>query len=221
MVRMDRYSSPTLSPDGRKLVFAKRVVDFDANRASTSLWIEDLFARDAAPPTRLTPDGWNVNSPAFSRTAGPCTSSARRTEARSCMRCRPRAARRSSHRPGAGCRRVQAVAGRNPHRGRVHGVPRLPRQRRRRCARLHQTAAGCGGEGERQGQRENLRPSLHPPLGHVGGRHAQPRVRGPGRRGIAGEDRGAGQRRRGWRHPVEAFRRPVRPRVVARRQSSR
>jgi dipeptidyl aminopeptidase/acylaminoacyl peptidase len=66
MVRMDRYSSPALSPDGRKLVFAKRVVDFDANRASTSLWIEDLFARDAAPPEQLTPDGWNVNSPAFS-----------------------------------------------------------------------------------------------------------------------------------------------------------
>lgn len=34
--------------------------------ASTSLWIEDLRARDAAPPKRLTPDGWNVNSPAFS-----------------------------------------------------------------------------------------------------------------------------------------------------------
>ncbi|MFT3898170.1 MAG: S9 family peptidase [Thermomonas sp.] len=66
MVRMDRYSSPALSPDGRKLVFAKRVVDFDANRASSSLWIEDLFARDAAPPKRLTPDGWNVNSPTFS-----------------------------------------------------------------------------------------------------------------------------------------------------------
>ena len=55
-----------LSPDGRKLVFAKRVVDFDANKSSTSLWIEDLFARDAAPPKRLTPEGWNVNSPAFS-----------------------------------------------------------------------------------------------------------------------------------------------------------
>ena len=66
MVRMDRYSSPVLSPNGRKLVFAKRVVDFDANRASTSLWIEDLFARDAAPPKQFTPDGWNVNSPAFS-----------------------------------------------------------------------------------------------------------------------------------------------------------
>ncbi len=66
LVSMDRYSSPALSPDGRNLVFAKRVVDMEANKASTSLWIEDLFARDAAPPKRLTPEGWNVNSPAFS-----------------------------------------------------------------------------------------------------------------------------------------------------------
>jgi dipeptidyl aminopeptidase/acylaminoacyl peptidase len=66
LVSMDRYSSPTLSPDGRKVVFARRVVDMDANKASSSLWIEDLFARDAAPPVRLTPEGWNVNSPAFS-----------------------------------------------------------------------------------------------------------------------------------------------------------
>ena len=66
LVSMDRYSSPVLSPDGRKLVFARRVVDMAANKASTSLWIEDLFARDAAPPVRLTPEGWNVNSPAFS-----------------------------------------------------------------------------------------------------------------------------------------------------------
>jgi dipeptidyl aminopeptidase/acylaminoacyl peptidase len=66
LVSIDRYSSPVLSPDGRKLVFARRVVDMGANKASTSLWIEDLFARDAAPPVRLTPEGWNVNSPAFS-----------------------------------------------------------------------------------------------------------------------------------------------------------
>ena len=65
MAYMDRYSSPVLSPDGRKLVFAKRVVDKATNKASTSLWIEDLMARDAAPPVRLTPEGWNVNSPAF------------------------------------------------------------------------------------------------------------------------------------------------------------
>ncbi|QWP79007.1 S9 family peptidase [Lysobacter sp. K5869] len=66
LASMDRYSSPTLSADGRQLVFAKRTVDFAANKSATSLWIEDLFARDAAPPKRLTPDGWSVNSPAFS-----------------------------------------------------------------------------------------------------------------------------------------------------------
>src|SRR3546814_13604843 len=61
MVNLDRYSSPTLSPDGRRLVFAKRVLDEASGKASTSLWIEDLFARDAAPPKRLTPEGWNVD----------------------------------------------------------------------------------------------------------------------------------------------------------------
>ena len=70
MAYMDRYSAPTLSPDGRNLVFAKRVVDKATNKSSTSLWIEDLFARDAAPPKRLTPEGWNVNSPAFSPDGG-------------------------------------------------------------------------------------------------------------------------------------------------------
>ncbi len=66
MAGLDRYASPVLSSNGRHLVFAKRVADLDANSATSSLWIEDLFARDAAPPVRLTPEGWNVNSPAFS-----------------------------------------------------------------------------------------------------------------------------------------------------------
>ncbi|RNF86134.1 alpha/beta hydrolase family protein [Montanilutibacter psychrotolerans] len=66
LATLDRVSSPILSADGRRLVFAKRVVDFAANKSSSSLWIEDLFARDAAPPKRLTPEGWNVNSPTFS-----------------------------------------------------------------------------------------------------------------------------------------------------------
>jgi dipeptidyl aminopeptidase/acylaminoacyl peptidase len=63
---MDRYSSPTLSPDGRVLVFAKRTVDLDANKSSTGLWVRNLVTRDMAPPKPLTPEGWNVNSPAFS-----------------------------------------------------------------------------------------------------------------------------------------------------------
>ncbi len=66
LATLDRYSSPTLSPNGRVLVFAKRSVDFAANKSATALWIENLVARDAAPPKRLTPEGWNVNSPAFS-----------------------------------------------------------------------------------------------------------------------------------------------------------
>jgi dipeptidyl aminopeptidase/acylaminoacyl peptidase len=66
LAALDRVSAPTLSPNGRTLVFAKRVADLPANKSSTALWIEDLFARDAAPPKRLTPDGWNVNSPSFS-----------------------------------------------------------------------------------------------------------------------------------------------------------
>ncbi len=62
---MDRHSSPTLSPDGRVLVFAKRHVDKATNKSSTALMIENLVARDSAPPKQLTPDGWNVNSPTF------------------------------------------------------------------------------------------------------------------------------------------------------------
>ncbi len=66
MAYMERNSSPVVSPDGRMVVFAKRVVDKATNTSSTSLWIEDLFARDAAPPVRFTPEGWNVNSASFS-----------------------------------------------------------------------------------------------------------------------------------------------------------
>ena len=62
---LDRHSSPTLSPDGRVLVFAKRVVDQASNKASTSLWMRNLMARDMRSPQQLTPAGWNVNSPAF------------------------------------------------------------------------------------------------------------------------------------------------------------
>jgi dipeptidyl aminopeptidase/acylaminoacyl peptidase len=74
MAYLDRHSSPTLSPDGRVLVFAKRVVDKGTNKSSTSLWTRNLLTRDLRPPSRLTPEGWNVNSPSFSPMARPCTS---------------------------------------------------------------------------------------------------------------------------------------------------
>ncbi len=66
MAYMDRYASPTLSPDGRVMVFAKRVVNKDTNKATSSLWMRNLVTRDNAPPHQLSPAGWNVNSPAFS-----------------------------------------------------------------------------------------------------------------------------------------------------------
>ncbi len=66
LVELERASAPTLSPDGRRLVFAVREASLAENRARTGLWVEDLLARDAAPPVRLTPEGLNMNSPAFS-----------------------------------------------------------------------------------------------------------------------------------------------------------
>lgn len=65
LVRLDRVSSPTLSPDGRTVVFAQRSVDADL-KASTALYARSLVTRDLAPPRRLTPDGWNVSAPTFS-----------------------------------------------------------------------------------------------------------------------------------------------------------
>jgi len=66
MVALDRVSAPTLSPDGGVLVFSKRVMDENKVKASNSLWRRDLRTRDLAPPKQISPEGWNVNSPAFS-----------------------------------------------------------------------------------------------------------------------------------------------------------
>ncbi|UYK83428.1 S9 family peptidase [Xanthomonas sacchari] len=66
MVALDRVSSPLLTPDGGTVIFAKRQMDKALEKSSTSLWLRDLRTRDAAPPKRLTPEGWNVNSPELS-----------------------------------------------------------------------------------------------------------------------------------------------------------
>ncbi|MAL03996.1 MAG: peptidase S9 [Arenimonas sp.] len=65
LVTLERVSAPTLSPDARHLLVTVREVDFEANKASTGLWIEDLRARDAAPPVRFTPEGFGASSAAF------------------------------------------------------------------------------------------------------------------------------------------------------------
>ncbi|MEJ2788863.1 MULTISPECIES: S9 family peptidase [unclassified Pseudoxanthomonas] len=64
--KLDRVSSPVLSPDGGTVVFAKRTVDAEVVKASSSLWVRNLLTRDMAPPKRLTPEGWSANSPSFS-----------------------------------------------------------------------------------------------------------------------------------------------------------
>jgi dipeptidyl aminopeptidase/acylaminoacyl peptidase len=61
LVNFERVSSPLLSPDGRTVVYALRQTDFAANKANTSLW-----RTDGKTPVRITPEGFNVNSPAFS-----------------------------------------------------------------------------------------------------------------------------------------------------------
>ena len=66
MVALDRVSSPTLSPDGSVLVFAQRSMNKEATKATTGLWMRNLLTRDMRPPSPLTPEGWSVNSPAFS-----------------------------------------------------------------------------------------------------------------------------------------------------------
>src|SRR5690625_5094819 len=66
LATMPRVSSPVLSPDGARVVFARRTVDFDADSASTALYLRDLRTRDMRPPQQITPEGWSVSSPAFS-----------------------------------------------------------------------------------------------------------------------------------------------------------
>jgi dipeptidyl aminopeptidase/acylaminoacyl peptidase len=64
LVNFDRVSEPTLSPDGKTLVFALRQTDFAANKAKTGLWKQALNSNQAA--LRITPEGFSVNSPTFS-----------------------------------------------------------------------------------------------------------------------------------------------------------
>jgi dipeptidyl aminopeptidase/acylaminoacyl peptidase len=65
LATLDRYASPAITPDGRTVVFTKRSVDFDANKSATALWAQDA-TREGAKPRRLSPEGWNINSPDLS-----------------------------------------------------------------------------------------------------------------------------------------------------------
>ena len=64
LATMDRYSSPVLTPDGAKVIFAKRVVDPKTYKASTALYSKSSSGTGKA--TQITPAGMSVNSPAIS-----------------------------------------------------------------------------------------------------------------------------------------------------------
>jgi dipeptidyl aminopeptidase/acylaminoacyl peptidase len=63
LVNFDRVSEPTLSPDGKTLVYALRQTDYAANKAKTGLWKQVLNSKQA--PARITAEAFNVNSPSF------------------------------------------------------------------------------------------------------------------------------------------------------------
>jgi dipeptidyl aminopeptidase/acylaminoacyl peptidase len=64
LVVLDRVSSPALSPDGMRLVYVVREVDFDANKANTSLWLKPVRGEVAA--RRLTVRSSSASSPQWS-----------------------------------------------------------------------------------------------------------------------------------------------------------
>ncbi len=64
LVNFDRVSEPTLSPDGKTVVYGLRQVDFVANKAKTGFWKKSLNSNQA--PVRITAEAFNVNSLSFS-----------------------------------------------------------------------------------------------------------------------------------------------------------
>ena len=64
LVAFDRVSSPTLSPDGKHVVFTLREADVEANKAATALWLVGIDGK--AAPRRLTATGSSANSAQFS-----------------------------------------------------------------------------------------------------------------------------------------------------------
>jgi dipeptidyl aminopeptidase/acylaminoacyl peptidase len=65
LVRLKRISEPTLSPDGRTVVFTLRETDMEANRGRTDLWSLDVVTKGAMP-RRLTSHPANDGSAQWS-----------------------------------------------------------------------------------------------------------------------------------------------------------
>src|SRR5580698_9979066 len=61
MVRLDRVSEITASPDGKRVAYTLRTTDMEANKGRTAIWLLDT-AKRAAEPQRLTDLAANSNS---------------------------------------------------------------------------------------------------------------------------------------------------------------
>ena len=64
LVVLDRVSEPTLSPDGQRLVYVLREVDFEANKGATALWM--VPSDGSKPARRLTAKGSSAMNPQWS-----------------------------------------------------------------------------------------------------------------------------------------------------------
>jgi dipeptidyl aminopeptidase/acylaminoacyl peptidase len=65
MVRLDRLSEITASPDGKRVAYTLRTTDMEANKGRTAIWLLDT-AKRGAEPQRLTDLAANSNSAEWS-----------------------------------------------------------------------------------------------------------------------------------------------------------
>ncbi|HEX8216332.1 MAG TPA: S9 family peptidase, partial [Allosphingosinicella sp.] len=66
LASMRRIAAPSVSPDGRWLVYQLRETDLAANRGRTDLWLLDMATPGAQPFRLMTSPEFNESSPVFS-----------------------------------------------------------------------------------------------------------------------------------------------------------
>jgi dipeptidyl aminopeptidase/acylaminoacyl peptidase len=65
LATLERVSDPRVSPDGRRVAYSLRVVDYEANTARQELWLSDLA--EGATPRRIAGETVSAASPRWSR----------------------------------------------------------------------------------------------------------------------------------------------------------
>ena len=170
MLAMDRISDPQVSPDGTTVAFTVRVTDVAANKGRTDVWVA---AVDGSRARRLTaheandsgarwmPDGKSL---VFLSTRGGSSQVWQ-------IPLDGGEARALTH-LAVDVNNLEVFPDGKRLLLTLEIYPDTAPGRRDRG----DGEARCR-EGEEQGQREDLRVAALPPLGHVGGRQAQPRIR--------------------------------------------